>query len=1278
MTKERRRSHRKLTCEFPARSVKLVLLLMAARFLAFGQVGNGSITGVVTDSSGAVVAGTTVEAKNTQTGVVFRAVSTNAGDYTITDLPVGIYALSVTATGFKAYTHTNLVLAATQVLREDITLQVGATSESVTVTTEASLLTTESAELSRNVTIEALDSLPLTGIGTVNATTSGYRNPYNSLLTLPGVSNYNTTSTFTVNGLVGGSYLTETMRVEGQEATSHLCGTLDCTNANQPSVDAVQEIAYQMSNYAPEYGQAGVVVINMTMKSGTNQLHGSGYDYFVNEDLAAGDPFSRSGGCIVGPTGEACSAVGGSGGKFRPRQRRNDFGASLGGPVFIPKIYDGHNKTFWFFNYEEFLQTTLNSFNDTVPTANYLQGNFSQISPNGNCSLCSQLGIQTTALGTPTVQLDPNGSQLFANEIFDPATRAVATSGTLAGQGYALPFPNNTIPLTRFDPVSVKLMSLMPTANTPSVVGNYGVTEPGYRFSPMVTAKIDHNLDAKDKISFYFAMLHTQNQIDPTQGSADGLPNTLTAARGTFVWTYSERLNYDRTLRPNLLLHLGAGYFHTSFNDDSPELSFNPQSTLGVSGFLNSQNFPTFAGLYNTTYGGMQNMGPGNQATSYDGHPTFNSNLTWAHGKHTFKAGGEVSLVQDWTRSFSLVSLNAGTGPTSEPFTPVSSFGSFSTGFGFASFLLGDYSAISQSAFTDAREGSKQWALFAQDSWKVTRKLTVDYGLRWDYNTPEHEEYGRLGQIDASLANANAGGRLGALQFASTCGCQFYKSGYPYALGPRLGVAYQINPKTVFRGGWGLTYQFVVNPAGGLVSSQGIYNLAANSPSYVPATYEFVNIETPGAIQSPAWPVTNPYQYPNLGSTSPAPTVPDAHENRPPRINQFSAGFQREITGSFVIEASYVGNRAVWIGGGSLGLLSQLSPQLLASYGLFPYAGTGPCSSGSGLCSSSTYNNEGDRALLSDSLSSSAVIQKLGHILPYSGFPTSSTLQSALYPYPQFGAVAITGSPTQNSKYDSLQIKATKRLSHNLQGGGAYTWAQGFTRATRQDFFNPASGRWALQQIPPQALNFNISYTVPKASFLPKYVNAVTKDWLLNWFANYQSGAFLTPPTSSVNPNYLTSEDVRVPGQPLYTPGVNINNQSTYNPYYTQVLNPAAWTPCPSNATCMAAGNLIKGFRAPRTPVENANIGRNFRIGERMNLQIRGEFVNILNRLIMPAPITTNPQSPVTKNSLGIQIAGFGVINTYLAPNTGYALPTGTNQPIMEPRQGTLIARFTF
>src|ERR1700722_2933790 len=258
--------------------------LLALTSLAFGQGGTGTITGTVTDPTGLAVAGANVEAKNIETGVVYAGASTAAGNYAIANVPVGTYELTVKVPGFKTYAHTNLSIAATQVLKEDIPLEVGSTTESITVEVQASLLQAETGDVTHNVTLEQMDDLPLLGIGTVNAGTSGYRNPYNTLLTLPGVSGYASSGTFVMNGLPAVS-LTETMRVEGQDATSRLFGTYDYTQMAQPSVDAVQEIAYQTSNYAPEFGSAGQVVINMTMKSGTNAFHGTVYDYFVNEAL---------------------------------------------------------------------------------------------------------------------------------------------------------------------------------------------------------------------------------------------------------------------------------------------------------------------------------------------------------------------------------------------------------------------------------------------------------------------------------------------------------------------------------------------------------------------------------------------------------------------------------------------------------------------------------------------------------------------------------------------------------------------------------------------------------------------------------------------------------------------------------------------------------------------------------------------------------------------------------------------------------------------------------
>jgi Carboxypeptidase regulatory-like domain len=1247
-----------------ARCLRVVAFLFLVASLAFGQGATASITGTVTDPSGLVVAGVAIEATNAETGAVYEAASTSAGNYTVPGLPVGTYVLSVKAAGFKTYTHSNLELAATQVLREDIRLEVGAATETVTVSAEASLLKTDSTELAHNVTLEQLDELPIIVIGTAN----GLRNFLSSMVTLPGT--YGGNGSTVINGLGQGFVTSEIVKVEGQDASNRLFNNYEYTTMNQPNVDAVQEIAFQTSNYAPEFGQAGSVVINTTMKSGTNRYHGSGFEYFVNEALNAGYPFSSDG------TGE----------KYRPRNRKNDFGGTLGGPISIPKLYNGKNRTFFFWAYEQYDLTQLFSFNDTVPTNAFRNGDFSAISPNGTCSLCAQYGIPTTPLGGATYT-DAQGRPMFANEIYDPRSRAINPAN---GLGYANPFSNNMIPQSLWSPTALAFQNLFPAPSpgNNNLTSNLSASVSGGQYSAIPSLKVDQIISQKDKLSFYWSRTNAESAVNTGPQAADGLPFDIGAYRGAFIPTSTYRLNYDRTLTPTILLHFGAGYLGTSFSDRAPFLNFNP-SQFGLTGFVQNRQTPTISGMCTLgvaavlggvapcSSGGMQNIGTSGQLQSqiYEQRPTFNANATWVKGNHTFKFGSELQLesVIGGNSDISGVTLVASApGATGQPFTPTVGFNGFTQGYGYANFLLGDFGSTTQTpSYLYSREGYQLWGFFAQDSWKVTRKLTLDYGLRYDYATPEHEQYGRLGQLNPTVVNTNAGGRLGGYQYASTCNCQFYQSAYPYGVGPRIGAAYQINSKTVFRAGWGLNYQFIANPAGGLVGSSGTYPLSGINP--------FVNISTPGSIVQPSWPITNPTIYPVPGTAGvggQTPVVPDKNENRPPRINQVSVSIQREITRDFVVEASYVGNHAVWLAG-TLGRLSQISPQTYAQYGFYPYPGTGPCSSAGGVCPSTTYDNYTDRGLITQPLNSAAVVAHLAasgitNFLPYPGFPATNSLQSALYPFPQYGNLGITGSPTGDTKYDSLQIKVTKRLSHGLQAGLNYTWGQGFQRPARQDFFNAQSSVWQLQNIPPQVLNFNVIYTTPKASFLNKYENAIIKDWQVGWYSTYQSGTYLTPPTSPTA-NFLTSEDIRVPGQPLYMPGVNINDHSTFNPYTTQVLNPAAWAPCPVNAVCASTSVLYKDFRGPRLPSENANLGRHFRFGKegRYDFYVRAEFVNIFNRTYFGNPITTNPQNPVTRGAGNgtILTAGFGVINAYLQPNTPYAFAG---------RTGTLIARFQF
>ena len=327
-------------------------------------------------------------------------------------------------------------------LRVDVPLEIGASTEAVTVSAESTLLKTESGDMTHNITLAQLDNLPLLGIGNANSGSSGIRNPYNAVQIIPGVS-YTANSVMVVNGAPNN---TAAYRIEGMDNTNHTVSF--AVQENQPSPDAVQEMAIQTSNYAAEFGAAGGGLINIVMKSGTNQYHGSGYDYFVNEDLNAAQPFSNS-----------------TTGNIRPRNRRNDYGGTLGGPIWIPKVYDGHNRTFFFFNFEEFRESSLLNPGQTLPIDAFRNGDFSSISPNGGANFNRTLGVTASALPS----LDGLGRQIFANTIYDPATRATNPAN---GVAYANPFPGNMISPTRFDPTSVKIQALIPPTQNSAYTNN--------------------------------------------------------------------------------------------------------------------------------------------------------------------------------------------------------------------------------------------------------------------------------------------------------------------------------------------------------------------------------------------------------------------------------------------------------------------------------------------------------------------------------------------------------------------------------------------------------------------------------------------------------------------------------------------------------------------------------------------------------------------------------------------------------------------------------------
>ena len=1223
---------------------KAIFLFFFAGAL-FAQSDKGTITGTVSDPAGAVVVGAPVEAKNTETGVSYKTETTATGNYTLAQLPIGTYQLTVSTPGFKQYARQGITVHVAQTLRIDVALEVGALTESVTVNADAPLLKTESGELSHNVTAERLNELPVLGIGATAAGSSGIRNPYAVTQLAPGTL-WLPNNSVRINGAPAN---TQTLRVEGQDAVNGFANWASAQT--QPSVDAIQEFSIQSSNYSAEFGQAGGGVFNVTMRSGTNQFHGTAYDYLVNEALNAGTPFTY-GSTPAHPNELA-----------RPVARRNDYGFTVGGPVWIPHVYNGHDKTFFFFNFEQFRETQIiNNQYITVPTQAYRNGDFSALLTK------NQLGV------------DPLGNPIMEGAIYDPTSDQIVN-----GQRVRTAFPNNKIPIKSFDPVAAKILAMIPPPTLATSVSNGLYPYPSQRVTTIPALKVDQSIGARQKISFYWSATGTESQFSPSLGQSDGLPAPITAARGTFIHTYTTRLNYDFTWRPTVLLHVGVGFMHNSFNDNAPTLNFDPVKDLGIPGPTIPRNFPTFLNITTAQGGGMANMGPNGlynngQTQSLMLKPTFNASATWVHNNHTYKFGlegytaGYPNVNRGRTDGLYQFSANE----TAQPSSNSAMVAGKPIGFPFASFMLGlaDYADVA--SVSTPRLGKKQLAWFAQDTWKITRKLTLDYGLRYDFGTYQREQYGRFPSFSPTTVNPSIGGRLGGTVFEGfgpgRCNCDFAKN-YPYAFGPRLGIAYQIDSKTVLRAGWGISYGTTAD------NNQGTQLMSGGNPIF-PAGFGdpamTLSKGLPYTADQIAWPKYNPGLYPlTTTSISAYPTgYIDPNSGRPPRIFQWSIGLQREFGKNLVVEASYVGNRGAWWQANGLVDYNALTQQRLTSAGL-------------------DLNKAADRTTLLTPLKSLPPGSPFS-ALPYAGFPTSATVAQSLRPFPQFLGIPALWAPLGRTWYDSLQVKATKRFSHGLDFTYTFSYQKELTMgiegdppgfgapvASTNDVFQRGQNKYISGYSRPIVSVLAANYTLP-AWGNNGLLRQLVRDWQIGAVLQYSSGLPIRAPfaqgtgsTLDAQPlnNYLlrnlplgftnTTYMNRVPGAQLFLADLNCH---CYDPNKTFLLNPAAWTnPGPGQWGTSAA--YYNDYRYQRHPNESMSFGRLFRFKEKASFELRAEFSNIFNRTMLPNPTSTNAlQAQISnKDSAGNIISttsGFGWINTKAVGTTS--------------RQGTIVGRFRF
>jgi hypothetical protein len=1231
------------------RSLSTALVLFFVALALFAQTDRGTITGTIIDPAGAVVANAAIEARNTGTGATHPVASSATGNYTIPNLPTGTYELSVTVPGFKKLVRAGLVVQAAQTIRVDGTLEVGSATESVTVTEAATLLKTESGELSNTVATKTMDTLPLLSVG---QNSSGIRNPFNLVALLPGAY-YQPSPSFTgptvrINGGVSGS---EKVLIDGMDATNIL--GQGANQQGQPGMDSIQEWTVQTSNYAAEFGQAGSAVMNVTMKSGTNQYHGNAYEYFQNDFLNAGQAFT------VDTKGNPDEHI-------RPRVRRNDYGLTLGGPVTIPKVYNGQNRTFFFFGWEQFLQTqnTLPSVR-TVPAVAFRNGDFS---------------AAITAAGGRTLGTDPLGRAIIANTIYDPNTRRTASNGQIVTD----PFVNNQ--LTRFDPVALKVQNLIPlplcTAGPPcnasGVAGNFQNSQTDLRDTEVPSLKIDHSFGSKDKLSFFWSRTMTYTLTGYGQ---DGAPQPIGGSFGGGIYAHRERLNYDRTLTPTVLLHLGAGYDQNYLGRPSVTPDYDPCGGLGLcsQAFQRPATFPLLTGLNDTIAGGTSIAGPPGRAD--DKYSTMNAiaSLTWVKSNHTFKFGGSGAFQGSYSIDINNLSGTYGfsSGQTAMPYAVNTSTGTSSAAFGpnhiglpYASFLLGLVDSAEVDPPSRVRFGKQEWGFYAQDSWKVTRKLTLDLGLRYDYATWYREQYGRSPNLAPLTANTIAGGHPGAVIYQATCHCEFAHN-YPWGIGPRIGFAYQVLPKTVLRGGFGITYTGTgVAQVFGAASG----NATANNrfPASVPGAAlmtlgQGVTINgSPLTAAQIAWPNFSPDFYP-LGGVmpGPGPQYYDQNAGRPARQYQWSFSVQREVARDLVVQASYIGNRGIWwptYAGQPLTNYNFLSTSILSQYGL-------------------NLNNPADLATLLAPIGSASA-GRFQNRLPFAGFPLTATVAQSLRPLPQFTTIGLINPPLGGTWYNSLQLTANKRFSHGLQFDFGFTWAKSMdTFAGTPDVENRALAKGLSNLDQPLVTRVGFTYTSPKWG--PKGVSYAVRDWMVNGFLYYASGTPLAAPTANTT-GYATSlsqatianvtfqsasHQVRT-GQPLYLQNLDCH---CFDANTAFVLNPAAWAnPAPGQ---FGSQTYYGDFRGERRPVENFSVGRQFRVRERMSLNIRAEFTNIFNRTYLNNPSLTSPQTaPVCKLSTGgngtCSQAGLQIVSGFGSVSTSTVL--------YPPRTGQLVAQFTF
>jgi hypothetical protein len=1161
------------------------------------QTTYGSIAGTVTDSSGAAIADAQVTLTNSATTEKRVAQSEADGLYTFVNLLPGRYSIVSEKTGFKRITRPEVIVEVGQSVRIDITLQVGDVSQTIEVTGETPLLQAETSSIGQVVEQRKANELPLNG-----------RNVFSLITLAPSVVPQGSAGGTPVgvnpfgwgNFQVNGSF--------GNESAEYLDGQpLNIGYINLPVViptqDSIQEFKVQTSNLGADWGKFSGGVINLSTKSGSNGLHGEAYEYLRNRVLNANDPFNKANEINQGKPNKA------------PAFTQNQFGANAGGPLIIPHVYDGKDKTFWFFSWEGFrLRQGASPVLTTVPTTAELGGDFS-------------------AAGIAPI-LDPCGGTV---------TTAVACPNYT---GPATPFPGNKIPIGRQNPTSLALENLWPAANLPCggtdpVIGcknNYAKSFGTGGNQNQVVGRLDHAITNNQHIFFRYTYW---NVLDLPQ---DPLGTGLCLDRCSEKYdSTAPALGYNWTVTPNTIVGITTSLSRFAYNR-APKNSGFDLTTIGWPAQYNAAipsgaRTPPTPCVFDFADNVMCSQG---QSFITDRNTQWNlsPNITLVRGKHTVKLGFQLEIGRD-----NYAQTNVASGAFAFCGSGLPCF----TGNGYADFLLGyadNPSSVENHFFGQAVvpalvAGQQIYrGFYVDDTFRLTNKLTLNLGLRYELQGPWSERFNRQSQFDPNaqswLANpaVTAGltnvtglpGLKGDVALVSTS----QRTNIPLPkdnVAPRLGFAYSWDSKTVIRGGYGIFWipnyvSFGLNPNNDFVNDA--------TTSY---TGTIDSLHPSNTINTPFLPEVVPPVGRTLGALGTSQyatqvvqnfTIADRFDHPAGYVQQWNINIQRNLPWNFFVSAAYVGSK-----GTHLALydsqIDQIGDNFLASAATqcaAQVAATGKRCDATGVTLLQSVPNP-----FYDPTTQTA--------FALSG-PTTTVGQLAR-PFPQFTGLKLAGQGNYDSTYHSLQLTVERRFASAGSLLVAYTNSKLLTNADTltnwleaatgsiQDFNNLRGERSLSSQDVPQRLVISYVLDLPIGhgkmfmSDATGVVDKLVSGWGIDGVTTFQKGFPLV--FTNGNANFTTSFGGG--SRPNRVPGCNTSRPSGV-PALTEWFNTACFVSPPD----FVFGNESRTDpRLRGSGVNNFDFAlfKRTRFGpdERLGLEFRSEFFNLFNRTQFAPPNTS-------------------------------------------------------